>query len=304
MDEYTIKTKEWLEKRFKSSKQGIYRSHQPIYGFRKGYCDSGAFDRYICTYHIMRALSKISFESLLDVGGAEGFKANLAKFFFNVRVENSDISEEACIRSEEIFQIKSTPADIHNLPFKDKEFDVVLCSETIEHVTDIQQSLKELLRVARKAVVITVPHEPKEKVEKNIKNGIAHGHIHSFELESFDYLSEYGYQVIRSKTNSSLVKPIIKEALTTNNSIRLDQPDIKGRIYNIAIPIIRNFFGKRTVALLVALDAFLCRNISWNNAFIFTILKDRRYYRKDESISVSALKILDFSVPYHKIPVA
>ncbi len=301
MDEYTIKTKEWLEKRFKSSKQGIYRAHQPIYGFRKGYCDSGAFDRYVCTYHIMRALSEISFNTLLDVGGAEGYKANLAKLFFGVRVENSDISEEACKRSEEIFQIKSTHADIHNLPFKDEEFDVVLCSETIEHITDKQKSIAELLRVARKAVVITVPHEPKEKVEQNIKNGIAHGHIHSFDLESFDYLKGLGYQVIRSKTNSSLVKPVIKEALTTNNPMRFDQPDIKGRVYNVTIPIIRYFLGKRTVALLVALDAFLCRNFAWNNAFIFTIIKDSQCYRKDKRLSISPSRILNFSVPYHSL---
>ena len=39
-------------------------------------------------------------------------------------------------RANEIFKLKATPVDIHNLPFKDNEFDVVICSETLEHVTE------------------------------------------------------------------------------------------------------------------------------------------------------------------------
>lgn len=78
MDKYTQKTKKWLDGRFKQTdKNGIYKAHQPIYGFRKGPTDSSLVDKYICTYQIMKALAHLNFNSLLDVGGAEGYKSYL-----------------------------------------------------------------------------------------------------------------------------------------------------------------------------------------------------------------------------------
>ncbi|MEX2751218.1 MAG: hypothetical protein Q6366_004955, partial [Candidatus Freyarchaeota archaeon] len=45
---------------------GIYISHQPIYGFRKGYNTASVFCEYFRTHHIMKALSNLRFGSLLD----------------------------------------------------------------------------------------------------------------------------------------------------------------------------------------------------------------------------------------------
>lgn len=70
MDQYTQRTKLWLDERFrKCDEQGIYFAHQPIYGFRKGHCDPGHIYQYISTYQVMKALAHIEFDSLLDVGG-------------------------------------------------------------------------------------------------------------------------------------------------------------------------------------------------------------------------------------------
>jgi len=48
--------------------------------------------------------------------------------------------------------------DAHNLPFKDKSFDVSIMAEILEHVDDPVQCLKEARRVSDK-IVITVPNE-------------------------------------------------------------------------------------------------------------------------------------------------
>lgn len=48
--------------------------------------------------------------------------------------------------------------DAHNLPFKDKSFDVAILTEILEHVDDPVQCLKEARRVSNR-VVITVPNE-------------------------------------------------------------------------------------------------------------------------------------------------
>ncbi len=155
--------------------------------------------RYIPTYQIIKVLSKIDFHSLLNVGGAEGYKAALIRDIFGAEVKNSDLSEEACKRAKEIYNIDSDPVDIHNLPYQDNQFDVVLCSETLEHVTNFSKATSELLRVAAKAIIITVPHEPKEHTENNKLKKIIHGHIEAFTLKSFDFLKDYGYFVFSKK---------------------------------------------------------------------------------------------------------
>jgi hypothetical protein len=52
---------------------GVYVAHQPIYGFRRGPCEDDNMRRYIITCQILKALGRLHFGSLLDVGGAEGY---------------------------------------------------------------------------------------------------------------------------------------------------------------------------------------------------------------------------------------
>lgn len=46
---------------------------------------------------------------------------------------------------------------IYRLPFKDKEFNYVLCSHTIEHVDDPKKFYKELARVGKHVVLLVPP---------------------------------------------------------------------------------------------------------------------------------------------------
>jgi ubiquinone/menaquinone biosynthesis C-methylase UbiE len=48
---------------------------------------------------------------------------------------------------------------VTNLPFEDAQFDVVVCCEVLEHLpfTDFLPSLKEIRRVARHKVIISLP---------------------------------------------------------------------------------------------------------------------------------------------------
>ena len=51
-------------------------------------------------------------------------------------------------------------ASVDEMPFKEEEFDVVLCSEVLEHLPfeKFQKSLKEIRRVAKKNVIIGLPN--------------------------------------------------------------------------------------------------------------------------------------------------
>ncbi len=50
--------------------------------------------------------------------------------------------------------------DIRTLPFKDNQFDTVLACEILEHIpfSDVVQALKELQRVTKHAVVVSIPY--------------------------------------------------------------------------------------------------------------------------------------------------
>lgn len=50
--------------------------------------------------------------------------------------------------------------DVTRLPFADESFDVVMCCEVLEHLDDPAAAIAELRRVARRALVLSVPHEP------------------------------------------------------------------------------------------------------------------------------------------------
>jgi 2-polyprenyl-3-methyl-5-hydroxy-6-metoxy-1,4-benzoquinol methylase len=50
--------------------------------------------------------------------------------------------------------------DVQNLSFEDKSYDIVLCQEVLEHVSNPIAAIKELKRVAKKQLIISIPYEP------------------------------------------------------------------------------------------------------------------------------------------------
>lgn len=60
------------------------------------------------------------------------------------------------------------------LPFEDNQFQVVLCTELLEHLEEPHNTVKELVRVARELVITTVP----------FRNAVAsYFHVWSFEID-------------------------------------------------------------------------------------------------------------------------
>jgi len=219
MDSYTQKTRDWLEKRYAlgeltghwdlQSNRGliqlIYYAHQPVYGFQGGHCESGMAVRYAVTRHLLWALAHLDFDSVLDAGAAEGFTGALIRRCFPATVFNTDLSISACRRAAQLFQSPGAGADLHDLPFADRSIDVVVCSETLEHLEEPSRAIHEMLRVARKAVVITVPHEAAELTERNRRSQPDHAHIHSFDLDSFSGLDPRSVRVLSWKVLSPLL---------------------------------------------------------------------------------------------------
>jgi 2-polyprenyl-3-methyl-5-hydroxy-6-metoxy-1,4-benzoquinol methylase len=55
------------------------------------------------------------------------------------------------------YQINFTIANIYNLPFTDNHFDCVICSETIEHLKYPKTAIAELVRIAKRQIILTTP---------------------------------------------------------------------------------------------------------------------------------------------------
>lgn len=301
MDAYTEETRAWLDRRFRQvDADGIYFAHQPIYGFRAGHCEGWPTVRYVITYQILSALAHLRFDSLLDVGGAEGYKAALARDVFGGEAWSCDLSEAACKRAEALYGVPGKAVDIHALPFPDDRFDVVLCSETLEHVARIEDATRELLRVARRAVVITVPHEPVEVVERNIREKVVHGHIHALRPDSFDFTRPVARRIVVRRLISSAVTPLypLADAMPKDAGGRLG-PVVTGA-FNALLPLVRGVFGPPVVGTMMRLDATLAGSGLPYQGLLFVLLKDEAAWSQQPLRRVSPAQVLDFRVPLHR----
>jgi len=142
--------------------------------------------------HTIKALPA-TFDLLLDVGCGEGRwlaylqRRRPGRTYAGVEVSPSRVEEARTVNKGLDIKVGGLP----NLPYDDRSFDVVTCLEVIEHLPDWKGAVTELIRIARRRVLITVPY--RERIRQHLcihchKTTPAYGHLHSFSEESFDYL--------------------------------------------------------------------------------------------------------------------
>lgn len=124
-----------------------------------------------------RRLGNLNGCRILDIGCGTGRHLSEALQFENTHVFGADIRQNDLAEAkkriaylEELGLCKGTyqllSADIIRLPFKDNFFDLVICSEVLEHIPDHHKALAELIRVLKpgKTMVISVPRYVPEKI--------------------------------------------------------------------------------------------------------------------------------------------
>lgn len=97
--------------------------------------------------------------TILDIGGYDGYISyRLKKIFSNLAITVVD-TDELGLRLAKDRGLRVICASALELPIKDKEFNVVLCFDLIEHIKEDVKLVKELSRVLKDngKIILTTP---------------------------------------------------------------------------------------------------------------------------------------------------
>jgi 2-polyprenyl-3-methyl-5-hydroxy-6-metoxy-1,4-benzoquinol methylase len=132
-----------------------------------------------------------SANSVLDAGAGPGVMMNY--FLLNnnysnvVAIDQTADNDLVELSPHQNFKIM----DICKLDFETNAFELVICTQVLEHLLDeeqINQALRELRRVSSKTLIISVPFEEPEPLNT--------GHYHAFDLTKIKKLFPSGTYTI------------------------------------------------------------------------------------------------------------
>ncbi len=125
---------------------------------------------------LIRTIKPLKAKKILDVGCGEGFtliKLRHAKI--GEKLEGVDNSDEALALGKKVNpKLDIKKGNIYKLPYKDSSFDLLICTEVLEHLEDPGRALRELKRVSSKYVLLSVPNEPFFMIASFLKRGRDH----------------------------------------------------------------------------------------------------------------------------------
>lgn len=132
--------------------------------FQKKYSTHNPISRLMVRnfFRDLREILDMTEGKILDVGAGEGD----AYTFLSPEITGRGIVavEPNTAYFERMTKIAPTveqiEGSIYRLPFEDNSFDTVMCLEVLEHLTEPDKGLQELVRVCRRWLVLSVPREP------------------------------------------------------------------------------------------------------------------------------------------------
>lgn len=150
-------------------------------------------------------------DSVLDVGARDGYLARHLVGRFE-RVVALDLARPDVADA----RIECVAGDASALAYADNTFDTVVCAEVLEHIpaAALAQTCRELMRVARRAVVIGVPYQQDLRFGETFCRACRRvnppwGHLNAFDEECvatlFDQLTLVRHSYVgrsRDRTNA------------------------------------------------------------------------------------------------------
>lgn len=180
------------------------------------------FDKYGSTNPVVRRLmsrferevgelfAQAAPESVLDIGCGEGvLTEQWARALGDGPVVGTDLEDpklraEWATRTRPNLRFEAMP--VETLSFEDDEFDLVAATEVLEHVSDPGLAVAEMARVARRWLLVSVPHEPLWRI-LNVARGAylrdlgnTPGHLNHWSRAGFQRLLGAHGQVVETRS--------------------------------------------------------------------------------------------------------
>jgi ubiquinone/menaquinone biosynthesis C-methylase UbiE len=141
--------------------------------------------------NIVSLARDLAIKNVLEVGCGDGSILHwLSHWNFCEQLYGVDISESgiefglgrgmAHVKEIQLF-------DGYNIPFADKQFDLVICSHVLEHVEHERILLREIRRVSSHQV-FEVPIDFSFRVDKRLNHFLSYGHINIYTPALFRFL--------------------------------------------------------------------------------------------------------------------
>lgn len=107
-------------------------------------------------------LEALCVRDVLEVGCGEGILLRrLSSPLAGCRLTAVDVAAgELVAARRNVPSAALSVASVYSLPFRATTFDLVLCSEVLEHLTEPERALEEIGRVGRRHFLFSVPNEP------------------------------------------------------------------------------------------------------------------------------------------------
>ena len=136
-----------------------------IYHFKRS-------DRTLPRVHkVLGFLKGVYFDSLLDVGSGRGvFLLPFLEEFPYINVTSMDLLDKRVQMLEDISRggvdrLTVCGESICDTSLPDKSYSVVTMLEVLEHIPDVEQAIRQAVRLARDYVVVTVPSKEDDNPE-------------------------------------------------------------------------------------------------------------------------------------------
>jgi 2-polyprenyl-3-methyl-5-hydroxy-6-metoxy-1,4-benzoquinol methylase len=153
----------------------------------------GAFER-----DLAELFASAAPRSVLDVGCGEGIltsgwaQQNPGARVVGFDLEDPKLREHWAGASQPNLSFQT--GDARELPFADREFDMVAAIETLEHIPDSERVVAEMARVAAHWLLVSVPREPLWRMLNVLRGayvrelGNTPGHVNHWSATSFKQL--------------------------------------------------------------------------------------------------------------------
>lgn len=148
--------------------------------------------------------------TILDVGCASGWLlSEIAKRYPHVQCTGIDVYRKSIEYGKRRYKhLRLFCADAHNLPFPDHSFDLIVCTELLEHVIYPEKVLSEIKRVLKPQGFAIIEMDTGNFLFKviwywwtNLRKGVwKDAHIHSFNTKRLEELIiESNFKILNKK---------------------------------------------------------------------------------------------------------